>query len=872
MNTAGLESDDRASIREILSKQALQPKLKIGAPNDKYEQEADRVADEVMRMSEPLVQSQTEEDEEEELLQRKSIAEQTTPFVQRQAIALGDAERQFWLSLGKQPHYSVLERKRRTPIAMETGIQAADEVLWTAEAIVKEMEMRTFLKSRFGEDKDLRVTSIVKPGHHTQYKKMDVVPEGSTTWEELSAAAVHAGFWVHAEGITLYGTFWPLSPDATGAHFDLYLIKRQVGDFPSPPTRKKPEDETVQTKETSGGTNTGVKSELVENIETLKGGGQSLSNSIRDYFEPIFGQDLSQVRVHADSKADEAANSANAEAFTVGKDIIFRAGQYSSETNMGRRLLAHELTHVVQQGFGINHTQKPDMPNMILKPRNSSKHKDNAAPQNYIDNRHGDLPEKSIVKLSPLNKQQVQHRVINEEYSTAGYETGPWWDVYLKIWRVPEEDTEYVNEFVLACENGVKSAILMLGSGKKASSRTIKIEVPYRDPLFPGYVEEQCRILAINSVLKNAPSPERIPELGRGETPEVLWEKTYSKGRVDKLSPNHYILWNFAVGEFSLKPEFEIALDEIGRRWPNFNMAGTGMIDVEGHASSSNTEKVNRRLSWRRALGVKSYLWNLNENIPWERISIAAFGETKPRFANITPSSMARNRRVEIKLQSLITPTAGPKPEPERTTEPKKERARKVVIWSEDTKYFILDYALQIKAEATKQNIDSIAIAGVVAWERQNNPLGWMSDWVYQERQCKSGKISPTAGIGYGSIHLDVAEAIERAGGVPRAVDISERCKRLQDPTWAIRYIATIMNEAAENYERITGLNIREQPDILSTLFHTGNSKEKAEEKKKAIDRWEKEGKKGPFPKPKPDEMGRWVYAWSKTIQYLLGI
>ena len=55
MNTVGLDSDDRASIREILSKQALQPKLKISQPNDKYEQEADRVAEQVMRMPDSVV-------------------------------------------------------------------------------------------------------------------------------------------------------------------------------------------------------------------------------------------------------------------------------------------------------------------------------------------------------------------------------------------------------------------------------------------------------------------------------------------------------------------------------------------------------------------------------------------------------------------------------------------------------------------------------------------------------------------------------------------------------------------------------------------------------------------------------------------------
>lgn len=63
---------------------------------------------------------------------------------------------------------------------------------------------------------------------------MDIVPASNTTWEELAAAAVHAGFWIRAEGVTLYGNFWPLCPMATGVHFDLYLIKKVIGDFPPP--------------------------------------------------------------------------------------------------------------------------------------------------------------------------------------------------------------------------------------------------------------------------------------------------------------------------------------------------------------------------------------------------------------------------------------------------------------------------------------------------------------------------------------------------------------------------------------------------------------------------------------------------------------
>jgi Domain of unknown function (DUF4157) len=65
--------------------------------------------------------------------------------------------------------------------------------------------------------------------------------------------------------------------------------------------------------------------------------------------EPRFGHDFSKVRVHTDAEAAESAQAVNALAYTVGRDVVFGAGQYAPQTSEGRRLLAHELTHVVQQ-------------------------------------------------------------------------------------------------------------------------------------------------------------------------------------------------------------------------------------------------------------------------------------------------------------------------------------------------------------------------------------------------------------------------------------------------------------------------------------------------------------------------------------------
>jgi hypothetical protein len=77
--------------------------------------------------------------------------------------------------------------------------------------------------------------------------------------------------------------------------------------------------------------------------------GQPLAPGARDFMESRFGQDFSPVRVHADAAAATSARHLQAHAYTVGRDIYFNSGQYAPESFEGRKLLAHELTHVVQQ-------------------------------------------------------------------------------------------------------------------------------------------------------------------------------------------------------------------------------------------------------------------------------------------------------------------------------------------------------------------------------------------------------------------------------------------------------------------------------------------------------------------------------------------
>ncbi len=83
--------------------------------------------------------------------------------------------------------------------------------------------------------------------------------------------------------------------------------------------------------------------------EVVRSTGQPLDAGTRAFMEPRFGQDFHQVRVHTDSRAEESAQALDALAYTVGRDVVFNAGQYAPGAAAGRRLIAHELAHVVQQ-------------------------------------------------------------------------------------------------------------------------------------------------------------------------------------------------------------------------------------------------------------------------------------------------------------------------------------------------------------------------------------------------------------------------------------------------------------------------------------------------------------------------------------------
>ncbi len=116
--------------------------------------------------------------------------------------------------------------------------------------------------------------------------------------------------------------------------------------------KKKPEDVPVQRKAVSDAA-ASEGSTAVDDV--LDGSGEALDSETQQFMEKRIGFDFSKVRVHTDSLAAQSARGLQARAYTVGQDVVFGAGEYDPRSAAGRSLLAHELTHVVQQGGAERH-------------------------------------------------------------------------------------------------------------------------------------------------------------------------------------------------------------------------------------------------------------------------------------------------------------------------------------------------------------------------------------------------------------------------------------------------------------------------------------------------------------------------------------
>ena len=151
-------------------------------------------------------------------------------------------------------------------------------------------------------------------------------------------------------------------------------------------------------------------------ISALRGGGQPLPPSVRAFFEPRFGADFSQVRLHTNSAAAEAARAIQAKAFTAGQDVAFAAGEYVPDSAVGRKLLAHELTHTLQQKDGAS-LQSAEL---ISQRDDPAEREAQSMADNFVHTRDTDECERKDSAGRPAIQQHATSAIQRDDDSSVG--------------------------------------------------------------------------------------------------------------------------------------------------------------------------------------------------------------------------------------------------------------------------------------------------------------------------------------------------------------------------------------------------------------------------------------------------------------------
>ena len=195
-------------------------------------------------------------------------------------------------------------------------------------------------------------------------------------------------------------------------------------------------------------------STLASSIRGMNGRGSPLPEVTRSFFETRFATDFSHVRVHTDSQAAETAKSINAKAFTVGPNIAFAHGQYAPESGPGKHLLAHELTHTVQQQSHASSQQSISRFNLVQRDPNDQQ----PSPQPDPDTPPGPGHPNYFLSLLHLNDIKRRDVIVMHGQDktprvvpTGGQQTQGFWEELIDALK-PKPCKFYICENVKVCK------------------------------------------------------------------------------------------------------------------------------------------------------------------------------------------------------------------------------------------------------------------------------------------------------------------------------------------------------------------------------------------------------------------------------------
>ena len=285
----------------------IQAKLTIGEPGDRYEQEADQTAHQVMqRIHQPQSEKvQREEllDEEDELQMKPEGSIQREELLEKEEVQMKSLGETPLLQREKLPEEEELQMK-----SLGTSSQIVNEVKSPNKPLVHDI-------SRISLRRPQTKLTVNQPGDIYEQEADSVAPLVMQRMSEPVQSIQREALPEEEDQLQMKSLAGSITP----------LVQRQ------------------------GGGRTAATSELEISIQQARGNGQPLADEIKHPMEQAFGADFGSVRVHTDAQSNSLNESIQARAFTTGQDVFFRQGEYSPGSDAGKELLAHELTHVVQQ-------------------------------------------------------------------------------------------------------------------------------------------------------------------------------------------------------------------------------------------------------------------------------------------------------------------------------------------------------------------------------------------------------------------------------------------------------------------------------------------------------------------------------------------
>lgn len=338
----------------------FQPKLSINHPNDVYEQEADAVADKVMRMPDPSINS-------------NAFFKPAVTHIQRKCAHCEEEEKK----MQRKQAVTHVQREDKTPVGTTTP--GAPDFTLSPPSFLQPTDQPDYLSMR-QPFINRNIFHLWDPGSALQvwqynfdfFRRFGLTPGLATTLTNLTAPR-----FIDSQLKANNPTWWEITDrELNTSTLDLSVPLLQFNaDFsPVAPTwwqsifgggnkvqRKcahcEAEEKKMHRKE-SGDEREEVAAGTENYINTLSGG-KPLTQNERSFFEPRFGHDFSNVQLHTDTAANESAKNINALAYTHGNNIVFGPDQYQPDSDAGKKLLAHELTHVVQQNGNIQPYRDP---------------------------------------------------------------------------------------------------------------------------------------------------------------------------------------------------------------------------------------------------------------------------------------------------------------------------------------------------------------------------------------------------------------------------------------------------------------------------------------------------------------------------------